>query len=362
MEKEIRAILWLQYVAALPATHVVALWRHFDNFERALRADESDLAQIVPAKYLKPLLRKRVHLNLDHALPQEQVSDGVVLLPLGAPDYPRLLSDIHTPPPLLHVHGNIALLSVPQIAIIGTRRPTPAGACIARRFATELTEAGFTVTSGLAYGIDISAHQGAMEAGSTVAVLATGVNPVYPAKHQKLADNIVNRGGVLLSEMPAGTPPLPAYFPQRNRIISGLCLGVLVVEATRKSGTLITVRQALEQGREVFAVPGPVQSEVSRGCHQMIRDGATLVETTRDIIDQLGAMVEYKREELRGPLSEPLSSSEQELLENVGFDTLDFDGLVERTGMATPELTSALLELELKGLLQQSAGGYQRVR
>lgn len=365
LEKEVRATLWLQYVVALPATHIVSLWRQFGSIVEALRADDRTLGNIIPEKYLTPLLRKRPRFNAWRALPQEAVTEDVVLLPLASPDYPELLKDIHTPPPLLYVRGDVQLLSVPQIAIVGTRHPTAAGANTARSFACELTKIGFAVTSGLAYGIDAMAHRGALDGGATVAVLGTGIDPIYPARHHKLAREILDAGGALVSEMPANTPALPAYFPQRNRIISGLSLGVLVVEAAPKSGSLITARQALEQGREVFAVPGSIHNEVSRGCHQLLRDGATLVEKLDDITDQLGAMVEYKREELRlqgQPLSDSLNANERHLLDAVGFEMVDFDALVNRTGLSTPELTVTLLELELKGLLAQESGGYQRVR
>ncbi len=212
------------------------------------------------------------------------------LLTLGHPDYPTLLAELPDAPPLLFVHGDPGVLSLPQLAIVGSRNPTPGGESTARDFARHLAAAGVTVTSGLALGVDGAAHEGALDAeGVTVAVMGTGLDRVYPARHRDLAHRIAVRGA-LVSEFAPGTPPKGDHFPRRNRIISGLSLGTLVVEAALRSGSLITARLASEQGREVFAIPGSIHNPLARGCHALIRQGAKLVETGQDILDELGPL------------------------------------------------------------------------
>ncbi|MCV6603849.1 MAG: DNA-processing protein DprA [Porticoccaceae bacterium] len=357
-QQEAAIILQLQQLG-LTSAQLVALWRRFDSFSRALTAETGQLRDL-----LKPAHIRQLH-NQSHHLPDKpQPAEGVTLLPISSPDYPQLLQQLHCPPPLLYVRGNIELLSLPQIAMVGSRRRSRGGGDNARRFAAELCRCGFAITSGLALGIDGEAHRGALQAeGKTVAVLASGVEHIYPQRHQGLAQEILNNGGTLISEMPADTKPLPAYFPQRNRIISGLSLGVLVVEAARKSGSLITARCAMEQGREVFAIPGSIHHPGARGCHQLIREGATLTEEVTDIAEQLGAMVELKRAELASSrCNRSLPPEEQALLDNLDFDPVDFDTLMERTGFTSPELTRLLTTLELQGLLEQQSGRYQRIK
>ncbi|WIO74275.1 DNA-processing protein DprA [Porticoccaceae bacterium LTM1] len=364
MEKEIHAILWLQRVANLSTTQLVSLWHHFGDYQSALDASESELSVALPETALDRLLTRRDQGRLHIPFADEQPGEGTTLLPITSPDYPKLLKEIHTPPPLLYVKGDVSLLSMPQLGIVGSRRHTMSGGETARAFARELSYCGFTITSGLAIGIDGMAHRGAMDGGKTIAVLGTGVEYIYPRIHQRLAQEILESGGTLVSEQPADTAPLPSLFPQRNRIISGLSLGVLVVEAARKSGSLITARCAMEQGREVFAMPGSVHSPVAHGCHQLIRDGATLVECVEDIGDQLGGMLELKKQELSSNTNArpELNLQEKKLLDLLGFDPVDFDALISHSGMDTPRLTSTLMDLELKGLLQQDAGRYLRVK
>jgi DNA processing protein len=210
---------------------------------------------------------------------------------LSDSSYPTLLKELPDAPPLLYVCGDAKVLRRPQLGMVGSRNPTPSGTDNARRFAHSLTLAGLTITSGLALGIDGASHSAALAAGgSTVAVAGTGLDRVYPASHSELAERIASRGAIV-SDFPLGTPPAPGNFPRRNRIIAGLCLGVLVVEAARHSGSLITARLAAEQGREVFAVPGSIHSPLSRGCHALIRHGAKLVETENDILEELGGFL-----------------------------------------------------------------------
>lgn len=293
------------------------------------------------------------------------------------PLYPRLLREIPKPPPLLFVRGDPACLSLPQVAMVGSRNPTAGGVENAERFARYLAECGFAITSGLALGIDAAAHQGALNArGKTIAVMGTGIDLIYPARHRSLARAILDTGGALVSEFPLGVSSQAANFPQRNRIISGLSGGTLVVEAAVQSGSLITASYALQHDREVFAIPGSIHNPLARGCHQLIRQGATLVETAQDIVDQLAGLISYKRQEVsrnrQTRLFEPeettpeeatvaLDPQEQALLDALGFDPLPLDLLAERTGADVGSLSAGLIALEIKGLVQQIGACYQRI-
>jgi len=278
--------------------------------------------------------------------------------------YPPLLREIAQPPVALFCRGNPAALSARQLAIVGARASTPQGAETARDFAAELARCGLAVTSGLAQGIDGAAHRGALDAGgTTVAVCGTGLDRVFPARHRELAHEIAAQGA-LVSEFPTGTPPLADHFPRRNRIISGLSLGVLVVEAAPRSGSLITARLALEQGREVFAIPGSIHSPMSRGPHALLRQGAKLTESVPDILEELAAQLgEHFQPPARDDvLRGALDPQRQRVLEAVGFEPTAFDHLVERLDMPVDALSAALLTLELDGRIATAAGGaYQRL-
>lgn len=281
--------------------------------------------------------------------------------------YPPLLKETHGAPPVLFVQGNVKLLARPQIAIVGSRNPTPIGCENAMKFAHHFSNVGFTVTSGLALGIDGAAHKGALlGVGNTIAVLGNGLDIIYPAIHRALAHEISNNGGALVSEFPIGTPPLHAHFPRRNRIISGLSVGILVVEATLNSGSLITAKAALDQGREVFAIPGSIHNPLAKGCHALIRQGAKLVETAEDVSEELGAILKYvirSKEELanKPALTKNLERSEEALLSQVGYDCTPVDVVVMRTGLTAKAVSIMLLELELKGLVASVPGGYARL-
>ena len=283
-------------------------------------------------------------------------------------DYPILLRQIPDPPPLLFIHGRRELLSDHQLAIVGSRNPTPAGAQTARDFAKELSGVGLTITSGLALGIDAAAHRGALEAGGpTLAIAATGLDRVYPARHHELANQITQQGA-LVSEFSIGTRPQAGYFPRRNRIISGLSLGVLVVEAARQSGSLVTARMAMEQGREVFAIPGSIHNPLAKGCHALIQQGGKLVQSAQDILEELHALVGVinpasdQAENCQQESPSGLSESYQELLNQIGFEPASVDALVAQSGMAAQEISSMLLVLELQGYVSSSPGGcYYRV-
>ena len=284
---------------------------------------------------------------------------GHHLLIWSSPDYPALLREIPDPPLVLYIAGERQLLSAQQLAIVGSRNPTPMGRENARAFAKSLAGAGLVITSGMALGVDGAAHRGALEAGGkTIAVAGTGLDRVYPARHRDLAHEIVKQGA-LVSEFPLGTPPLPENFPVRNRIISGLSLGVLVVEAALQSGSLITARMANEQGREVFAIPGSIHAPQARGCHALIRQGAKLVETAQDIIEELGPLagVALQTAHETTSLTSRLDPTMVTLLEHIGHDPVSIDTLIERSGLTADAVSSMLLQMELNGLVANCPGG-----
>ncbi|HBP6548335.1 DNA-processing protein DprA [Pseudomonas aeruginosa] len=264
---------------------------------------------------------------------------------------PALLAEVADAPPLLYVEGAPETLERPQLAMVGSRRASPAGLGTARSFARSLAQGGFAITSGLALGIDGAAHEGALEAGgATVAVLGTGLRRLYPRRHEALARRIVEGGGALVSELPLDSPPLPANFPRRNRIISGLSLGVLVVEASPASGSLITARLAAEQGREVYAIPGSIHHPGARGCHQLIRDGALLVESVGHVLEALRGWAQAEPAEAPAqPLPHPLLA----LLRAAPYTS---EGLAAASGMTLPDVLATLSELELDGRVACEAG------
>jgi DNA processing protein len=289
---------------------------------------------------------------------------GRRLVAWGSADYPPLLAAIPDAPLVLFIQGSAAALSLPQLAIVGSRNPTALGRDTSRQFAGHLAGAGLAITSGLALGIDAAAHRGALAAGGrTIAVTGCGLDTVYPREHAGLAAEIAE-GGALVSEMPTGTPPLKQHFPRRNRLISGLSVGTLVVEAALQSGSLITARLASEQGREVFAIPGSIHNPMARGCHRLIRQGAKLVETADDIFAELGALLDGLRSDAQAEApdvqadSRPALDKDYEiLLDALGFAPAGIDTLVARTGFATDVVASMLLILELDGRVAQQPGG-----
>ncbi|ALG68479.2 DNA-protecting protein DprA [Beggiatoa leptomitoformis] len=290
------------------------------------------------------------------------------LVTLNDPHYPHRLCEIHDPPPILFVHGDYTLLSSQQVAMVGTRNPSPLGKEIAYDFAKNLSQAGFTITSGLAMGIDAYSHQGALAAtGRTIAVAGTGLDRVYPAQNRELAHQIAQTGA-LISELPPGTPAKNQHFPRRNRIISGLSIGTLVVEASLRSGSLITARQAVEQGRDVFAIPGSIHNPLAKGCHALIKEGAKLVETAADVMEEL--FLHLPNQQRTIPLTPPLPVASNRLtqhneldgdyirlLEYLCTEAQSIDNLVELSGLTAEAVSSMLLILELQGLIASQAGG-----
>jgi DNA processing protein len=373
-------ISWLTLVRApgLHAARLRPLLERFGSADAILAASPAALRASGADHSLVDWLPKRGRQH-DCAIDAELrwlESDSHHFIPLGAPNYPLLLAELSDAPIGLFVRGNPAVLSLPQLAIVGSRNPTAGGCDNAASFAAHLAQCGLAITSGLAIGIDAAAHRGALAApgGVTVAVCGTGLDIDYPSANSSLAAAIAERGA-LVSEFPLGMPALQANFPRRNRIISGLALGTLVVEAAVRSGSLITARLAAEQGREVFAIPGSIHNPLARGCHQLIRQGAKLVETGDDIFAELRSLAATLAPALQAAVPQAYSASGdgpssgaaagpvldkayEILLDALGFEPAGVDALVERTGFAAAEVASMLLILELDGKLESRPGGH----
>ncbi len=280
--------------------------------------------------------------------------------------YPSLLKEVSDSPLALFVEGDLQILSSPQLAIVGSRNPSHTGMDNAYDFAKYLAQAGLIITSGFACGIDTQSHKGALAGnGKTIAVMGTGLDKIYPAQNRVLAKDILSQGGALVSEFPVGTPAKAENFPHRNRIISGLSIGALVVEATTRSGSLITARLAIEHGREVFAIPGSIHNPLARGCHALIRQGAKLIETAQDVLEELGPLAAVSvSEDYNKPiqtekvLQNKLDSEYLKLLEYIDYEATPVDVLVERSGLKINNVSSMLLILELEGHIKSTPGGY----
>lgn len=290
------------------------------------------------------------------------------ILLLSHAGYPQLLKQIHTPPPLLFVKGQVDILNSVQLAMVGSRNPTVDGHENAWKFAHHLAHSGMVITSGMALGIDAQSHLGALDAnGKSIAVAGTGLDRIYPARHKKLAWQLAEQGAIV-SEYPLGTGPVKHNFPRRNRIISGLSVGTLVVEAALKSGSLITAQTALEQSREVFAIPGSIHNPLSRGCHQLIKSGAKLVETADDILEELASLMlasQLSTIETSGSIAAQeadkknhslLPKIQQKILQQIGFDPVSIDTIISRSGLTAAEINANLVLLEVDELIQSHPG------
>jgi len=285
------------------------------------------------------------------------------LVTVQSTHYPPLLKEIHTPPPLLYIDGDLDALRKPQLAIVGARKPTHNAYELAYRFSQQLSEAGLIITSGLAYGIDTASHLGALVNGQTIAVLGHGIDQIYPRQNRNLADK-VRENGAIVSEFPLSIPPLAAHFPQRNRIISGLSLGTWVVEAALKSGSLITAKFALNQGREVFAMPSSILNPMASGCHHLIQQGAKLVTSIQDILEELPNYHLLNLQSTRPNLSlslEGLDINHQKLVQCIGFERASFEQLVCRSGFPVQNVLAMLCNLKLNGYIKEELGGFIRV-
>jgi DNA processing protein len=354
-DTDLKRWLVLLRVPGLGPVGIRELLEHAGGLERLFREPPPDLNPALAGVLRRPDWAA-VEVDLAWADGEQRH-----ILPLTDPRYPPLLGALPDAPPVLFVLGAPSVLSTPQLAMVGSRNPTPSGAETAYAFARHLAGAGLVITSGLALGVDAASHKGALDApGQTIAVAGTGLDRVYPARHKGLAHAIAVEGA-LVSEFPPGTPPLPHHFPRRNRIISGLSAGTLVVEAALGSGSLITARTAVEQGREVFAIPGSIHNPLARGCHRLIREGAKLVETAGDVLEELAP-------QFRAALAQPaaadpspcveLAPAACRLLESLDQAPTSVDLLVERSGLTAETVSSMLLVLELQGYVATVSGGY----
>ena len=331
------------------------LLKHFGPPQVIIDSSESSLAQVVGSK-----LAERIKSNDSEAILGKTLAwldqSNHTIVTLGDPAYPPLLLETADPPPLLYLVGRIDLLRAPAVAVVGSRNATAQGVNNAENFSKSLSQSGLCIVSGMALGIDTAAHQGGLAgAGKSVAVVGTGLDRVYPARNKALAHQLAQHGA-LVSEFPLGTPALANNFPRRNRIISGLSLGCLVVEAAVSSGSLITARLASEQGRDVFAIPGSIHSALSKGCHQLIKQGAKLVERAEDVLEEIN----WPARAVSSPST--AAATDDPILIHLGFDPESLDALVTRTGMSPEQISGRLLELELRGLVQTLPGGrYQRL-
>jgi len=331
-------------------------------------------SQLALANNVRQALRNPDQNAIDDDLNWARQSDCHII-PYVSSWYPPLLREISDAPILLFARGDIELLHYPQLAIVGSRNPSHSGAETAYEFSRHLSKAGLIITSGMATGIDTASHRGALAgSGLTVAVAGTGLDRIYPASNKHLAESIVEQG-LLVSEYSIGTQANAHNFPRRNRIISGMSLGVLVVEAATQSGSLITARQAMEQGREVFAIPGSIHNPLARGCHALLRQGAKLVETAEDVLQELAPMIARQHPALKPHTSESikndsdriqytktnLSPAQNQLLSFIEFEPISIDVLVQRTRLTPESISSMLVELELHGIIKSTGGLYSRL-
>jgi DNA processing protein len=355
MALEPRALEWATLAhKSLPLRELVTLLREFDGPGAILHATAAQLARHVPANVAAAVLAPLDAVELETT--KRWIDDPAHhVIAWDDSDYPRALLDIGHAPPVIFYVGQRSLLNQPAVAIVGSRNATPQGQTNAREFAKALARAGLTIVSGLALGIDASAHEGALGTdASTLAVIGTGADRIYPARNRDLARRIAQSGGIV-SEFVPGTPARKENFPRRNRLISGLARGVLVVEATLSSGSLITARWAGEQGRDVFAIPGSIHSPFAKGCHKLIREGAKLVETADDVLAELGLGTQTPSNR---STARRTKRHESPLLSMMGHDPVTIDTLVERTGSSADTIAAGLVRLELDSLVAALPGGY----
>lgn len=364
--QQLKQWLLLSFQPGLGAVRLNALVREFGSASAVLSASYQSLRMGLPEKLAAQLSGNPetpdITERLNHCRLWLESSQAHHIITLQSPQYPAALKELSDPPPLLYVMGNLDLLNEPQVAIVGSRRPTPQARRLAQEMAMDLSRKGLVITSGMALGIDAAAHQGALGSyGSTIAVLGTGVDVVYPRSHGDLYQAIAMQGAIV-SEFPLGTTPKPGHFPRRNRIISGLSVGVLVVEAALNSGSLISARLAAEQGREVFAVPGSVLNPLSRGCHKLIKEGAVLVESAEDILVELQShlrayVVSTSEPE---PINSDLSGVQRVILEIMSAEAISVDLICQISGLSFDEVSVILTEMELEGFIESVPGGYIR--
>jgi DNA processing protein len=360
MTQEAGLASWLQLslTPGLGAASLRAMLRQFGLPQAILQRKRSELAAFASTEVLAALDSPQVQQAVTRSL-EWAAADGHAVITLADEGYPRPLLEIADPPALLFAAGRTELLSRPALAIVGSRNASAQGESNAESFARALSDAGLSIVSGLALGIDAAAHRGGLAgASATIAVLGTGIDVVYPRRNSALAAEIARRG-LVLSEFPPGTAPAAHNFPRRNRLISGLAQGCLVVEAALASGSLITARAAADQGREVFAIPGSIHSPLSKGCHALIKSGAKLVESADDILAELGG---FRPSGFASTVAQPPEPAKAGLLQHMGHDPVDVDSLCSRAGLSPEQVSSELLRLELDGRITSLPGGlYQRL-
>ncbi|HSH73729.1 MAG TPA: DNA-processing protein DprA [Methylophilaceae bacterium] len=361
-ENDLALWICLNQIHGLGAQSFCKLLQAFDSPEQIFATSYNQLITVVAEPIAKQISAGPDFDSTSSTLNWLENADNH-LITLANKDYPRALLEISDPPPLLFAKGHLHWLNTPAISVVGSRNASHQGEKNAEDFSQALCQQGYTIVSGMALGIDGAAHRGALKAnGATIAVVGTGLDIVYPARHRELAHQIVERG-LIISEFGLGTPSRAQNFPRRNRIISGLGLGCLVVEANVQSGSLITAKLAAEQGREVFAIPGSIHSPMSKGCHELIKQGAKLVDNIKDILDELGSISSDSYAESTMPTSQVANASQADpILACIGYDPISMESLVERSGLTSEHLSAMLLMLELENKVASLPGGrYQRI-
>jgi DNA processing protein len=360
-DPELQAWLALSFVQGVGPSNYIRLLQDIGPPEVILQSSAATLSRAV-----KPQLAQQIKQSQDPALLQQTCEwlqqPGNHLLTLADSDYPQQLLQLPDPPPILYLKGRRELLQSKAIAIVGSRNATEQGNQNARLFARHLSDAGFCIVSGMASGIDRAAHEGGLAGrSSSIAVVGTGLDRVYPARNRDLAHQLA-QDGLIISEFALGIQPLAGNFPRRNRIISGLSAGCLVIEATLNSGSLVTARLAAEQGREVMAIPGSIHSPQSKGCHQLLKQGAKLVESAQDVLEEIGVPVCNTAKKADTNASIATDSDYGKILEKMGFDPCPVDIICDRAGLTADKVCAILLRLELEGLVSCLPGGrYQRL-
>lgn len=354
------AWLALSLSRGLSAAMVRRLLAQFGTPDAVLQQSRTTLMTLASAKEADALIAERDSARVHAALKWLEAAENHIVT-LADDDYPKALLEISDPPPLLYLKGRRELLRAAGLAVVGSRNATPQGIKNAEQFSESLSDAGLTIVSGMALGIDAAAHMGGLRGrGSSIAVVGTGLDIVYPARNRGLAHELAAHGAIL-SEFALGTPGVAANFPRRNRLISGLSRGCLVVEAAMASGSLITARLAGEQGRDVFAIPGSIHSPLSKGCHQLIKQGAKLVDSAEDILCELGLSLALSPSPTA--LMQGSAGEDDPVLLAIGYDATSLDELMSRTGLAADALSARLMELEIQGIVNVLPGGkFQRMQ
>jgi DNA processing protein len=357
--KERESIIALNTIATIGGYRLANLLKRFGSAKSAINASERDLCQV---RGIGKKTARRIMALRDGQTAIEETrkakESGVDIVIQGDTLYPSALLNITYPPPVIYILGDILPSDAFSIAVVGSRKPGYYGTCTAWNLSKNAAEEGFTVVSGMARGIDSAAHRGAIAGGGrTIAVLGCGVDVVYPPENNELADRI-KRNGAIISEFPFGTCPFPQNFPRRNRIISGLAMGVVIVQAGKSSGALITADFALEQGKEVFAVPGEIKNPLSCGTHSLIKQGAVLIEGISDILEELRIPITREHSIGNNPKQKDISPYEEKVLTVLGFSPMTTDDIVIATGLSAPTVTCTLVDLQLRAMISRVAGGY----